>query len=271
MTYLKKSGFHRLGPLGLGCTAAALLAACGGSSGGAPVNQKPDYISGAVTEKSYDGVADDLLTAGLGKTGLGGAAPAFANAASPTAAELRRNAIYNNYRALIDFTASGGYGLLYGPNVDKDGTVTTSEGRIAGTETIAYADDGSGRQNVTLMVQVPANFDKVNPCIVTATSSGSRGVYGAIGTAGEWGLKRGCAVAYTDKGSGNGFHDLVSDSVTRQDGTVGSASSVGSAALFRANLAASDQSSFNALFPNRVAYKHAHSPRRIGAETPCER
>ena len=34
-----------------------------------------------------------------------------------------------------------------------------------------------------------------------ATSSGSRGVYGAIST-GEWGLKKGCAVAYTDKGAG---------------------------------------------------------------------
>ena len=243
----------------LGLTGSVLLVACGGSGGGATANQKPDFVSGTVSEKSYDGVSDDLLTAGLGKTGLGGAAPAFVNAASPTAPELRRNAIYNNYRALLDYTPGGGYGLLYGPNVDKDGAVTTAEGRIAGTETIAYADDGSGRQNVTLMVQVPASFDKVNPCIVTATSSGSRGIYGAIGTAGEWGLKRGCAVAYTDKGSGNGFHDLVTDAVTRQDGTVGTASSVGASALFRANLSAGEQSSFNALFPNRVAYKHAHS------------
>lgn len=55
------------------------------------------------------------------------------------------------------------------------------------------------------MVQVPASFNPAQPCIVTATSSGSRGIYGAIGTAGEWGLKHGCAVAYTDKGSGNGM------------------------------------------------------------------
>ena len=41
-----------------------------------------------------------------------------------------------------------------------------------------------------------------------ATSSGSRGVYGAIGTSGEWGLKKGCAVVYTDKGTGIGAHDL---------------------------------------------------------------
>jgi hydroxybutyrate-dimer hydrolase len=44
-------------------------------------------------------------------------------------------------------------------------------------------------------------------------------VYGAIGTAGEWGLKRGCAVAYADKGSGNGVHDLATDTVNLIDGT----------------------------------------------------
>jgi hydroxybutyrate-dimer hydrolase len=37
--------------------------------------------------------------------------------------------------------------------------------------------------------------------VVTA-SSGSRGVYGAIALAGGWGLPKGCAVAYTDKGAG---------------------------------------------------------------------
>ncbi len=243
-----------------GLAAALSLAACGGDGdSGGEVNRKPDFIQGAITEKTYDGATDDLLTAGLGKTGLGGAAPAFAVPAAPTAAELRRNAIYNNYRALVDYTAAGGYGLLYGPNIDKDGNVTASEGRIAGTEAIAYADDGSGRQNVTLMVQVPANFDKANACIVTATSSGSRGIYGAIGTAGEWGLKRGCAVAYTDKGSGNGFHDLASDTVTLRDGTLSTAADAGAAALFRANLTPAERSSYNAAFPNRVAYKHAHS------------
>jgi hydroxybutyrate-dimer hydrolase len=258
MTSPSKHRSHRFGLAGIGLTGALALAGCGGN-GVVNLNRKPDFIPGALTEKSYDGASDDLLTAGLGKTGLGGAAPAYAAPAAPTAAELRRNAIYNNYRALLDYTAAGGYGLLYGPNIDKDGNVTASEGRIAGTETIAYADDGSGRQNVTLMVQVPASFDKANACIVTATSSGSRGIYGAIGTAGEWGLKRGCAVAYADKGSGNGFHDLASDAVTRQDGTVDTAANAGASALFRANLTAGERSAFNAQFPDRVAYKHAHS------------
>src|SRR3546814_1144686 len=47
------------------------------------------------------------------------------------------------------------------------------------------------------------------PCIVLGPSSGSRGVYGAIGTAGEWGLKKGCAVALSDTGKGMGLHDLT--------------------------------------------------------------
>ena len=208
---------------------------------------------------TYDGVSDDLLTAGLGKTGLGGAAPAIAVPASPTLAELRRLAIYNNYRALVDISPKGGYGTLYGPNVDAAGNVTASEGRIAGEEHIAYADDGSGRQNVTLMVQIPSTFTVANACIVAAPSSGSRGVYGAIATAGEWGLKKGCAVAYADKGTGNGGHDLGQDQVYVMQGTRTAAAAAGNASQFTANLTAAALATFNAAFPNRWAYKHAHS------------
>src|SRR5947209_4848583 len=71
-----------------------------------------------VLHTHYDGITNDLLTAGLGKTGLGSAVPpGFVDPLHPTAEELRRSAIYNNYRALIDPTPGGGYGLLYGPNV----------------------------------------------------------------------------------------------------------------------------------------------------------
>jgi len=109
------------------------------------------------------------------------------------------------------------------------------------------------------MVQIPTTFDPSNPCIVTATSSGSRGVYGAIGTAGEWGLKRGCAVAYTDKGSGNGYHDLAADAVDLIQGQRVTAASAGTSAEFNANLNAADRAAFNSAFPNRFAFKHAHS------------
>ncbi|EEA04187.1 putative D-(-)-3-hydroxybutyrate-oligomer hydrolase [Burkholderia sp. H160] len=231
------------------------------NDGHGELNRLPSFIvASSLSTITYDGVSDDLLTAGLGKTGLQSpVAPAVANPASPTAAELRRRAIWSNYRALVDMTSTGGYGRFWGPNVDLDGSDTLGEGKIAGTEYLAYADDGSGRQNVSLLVQVPATFNPANPCIVTATSSGSRGVYGAISAAGEWGLKRGCAVAYTDKGSGNGAHELMSGLVTLIDGRLATAATAGPASLFTANVPATTLSAYNQNFPHRYAFKHAHS------------
>jgi hydroxybutyrate-dimer hydrolase len=247
---------HRV-PFRFGVLAsAAILVACGGAVEPIELNTKPTYI-GFIDEKAYDGTTDDLLTAGLGRTGLAGAAPAVS--ATPTAAELRRLAIHTNYRAIVDVSPNGGYGRLFGPNVALDGTVGAGEGRIAGREYITYADDGTGSQNVTLMVQVPNSFDTARPCIVTGTSSGSRGIYGAIGSSGEWGLKRGCAVAYADKGTGNGVHDLQSDTVHLIDGTRTTATNAGKASNFTARLTAAERASLNALTPNRVAVKHAHS------------
>ncbi|WP_434063947.1 3-hydroxybutyrate oligomer hydrolase family protein [Roseateles violae] len=252
-------------------TLLGLLTACGGPDVAAPppppppppapvVNTAPNFLAGAIAQTGYDGNADDLLTGGLGKTGLlAAAAPAFANPLAPTPAELRRNAIFTNYRAVLDYSAAGGFGRLYGPNIDNAGNDTLGEGKIAGTEYIAVADDGTGKQNVVLMVQVPNSFDAKNPCIVTATSSGSRGIYGAIGSSGDWGLKHGCAVAYADKGSGNGLHDLMSDTVIQIDGTLASATAAGKKAHFKADIGDGERASYNAAFPNRVAYKHAHS------------
>ena len=241
--------------------AAVLLAACSSSDDGpaGEPNVRPSYLRGTIASFNYEGTTDDLLTAGLGKAGLGGAAPTVASPTAPTTTELRRIAIYNNYRALVDITANGGYGTLYGPNVDANGTVTTGDGKIAGEEHIAYADDGSGRENVTLMVQIPATFSLDRPCIVSAASSGSRGVYGAIGTAGEWGLKKGCAVAYTDKGTGTGYHDLTPNQVYVMQGTRTAAGSAGLNSQFTANVSSTDLAAFNTAFPNRWATKHAHS------------
>ena len=151
--------------------------------------------------KGDTAATQDLLTGGMGRTGLGAAAaPAYADPANPTAAELRRNALYSNYRGILDPSAGGGYGLLYGPNVTADGQVTSNEGLIPGREYVAVLDDGTGRKQTVIAVQVPDSFSASNPCIVLGASSGSRGVYGAIGTAGEWGLKKGCAVALSAPG-----------------------------------------------------------------------
>ena len=245
--------------------AAAVLAlgGCGGGNSGSSgsfeaKNVKPTYL-GTVVTANYDGNSDDLLTAGLGKTGLGGAAPVAANPLSPTGAELRKIAIFNNYRAILDISAAGGYGSLYGPNVDAKGVVTIGEGKIAGSEYIAYSDDGTGTQNITMMVQIPATFNPASACIVTAVSSGSRGVYGAIGSAGEWGLKNGCAVAYTDKGTGSGIHDLQNNTVSVQNGVRTDAAAAGKASIFTANMTSAELAAFNTATPNRFAVKHAHS------------
>jgi hydroxybutyrate-dimer hydrolase len=241
--------------------ALGALTACGDDDEAPPApvaNVKPSYI-GAVTTTSYNGSSDDLLTGGLGWDGLQSATPP-ALPAAPTAAEIRRRTIYTNYRALADMTTNGGYGVLYGPNVSLGGSVDSSPGagKVAGTEYLAFSLE-SGRAAATLMVQVPSTFNAAEACIVTATSSGSRGVYGAVSAAGEWGLKRGCAVAYTDKGSGNGGHELSTNTVTLIDGLTANAATAGNASLFTANLTASELSGFNTAFPNRYAFKHAHS------------
>ena len=218
----------------------------------------PAFLLGQVQVTRYDGVEDDLLTAGLGKSGL---AQGFTARLSdpPTASELRRLAIYNNYRALIDTSAGGGFGTLYGPNVTAEGEVTDSEGLIPGFEFLGFSKGGFDRRRVTLLVQVPDSFDPERPCIVAAPSSGSRGVYGAIGTAGEWGLKKGCAVAYSDKGTGTGAHDLQDDTVGLITGERAAAGEAGRRSTFTAPLSKRQRLRFNRATPDRFAFKHAHS------------
>ncbi|MGK5026912.1 3-hydroxybutyrate oligomer hydrolase family protein [Janthinobacterium sp. RB2R34] len=245
-------------PRASGLGALLLLSACGSSHTTEDLNQLPAYL-GAITRLDVDGKTNDLLTAGLGKTGLGAAAPAYADPERPTAMELRRNAIHANYRAVLDIAASSGYGTLYGPNVDANGVVGGGEGLIAGSEYIAYADDGTGKKNVTLMVQVPASFDPERACIVTGTSSGSRGIYGAVGSSGEWGLKKGCAVAYADKGSGTGLYVFEDDSVNLQSGLRATCGQAGKSAIFAPDLVEADRAAFASAYPNRIAFKHAHS------------
>lgn len=247
--------------------AAAALAGCGGGSSG-PKNELPQGIKElgstvypATTPGSGStAAAQDLLTAGLGKTGLGAAAaPAYADPAHPTVLELRRNAIFSNYRGVLDPSAGGGYGLLYGPNLNAAGQVTSSEGLIAGRESLAVLDDGTGRKQTMIAVQVPDSFNPSAPCVVLGASSGSRGVYGAVGTSSEWGLKKGCAVALTDAGKGVGLHNLSDDTVNQLDGTRAARSAAGVLSFFSAVLSDAARAAYNAAFPNRIAIKHAQS------------
>ncbi|MES3014495.1 MAG: 3-hydroxybutyrate oligomer hydrolase family protein [Pseudomonadota bacterium] len=253
-------------PLSLSVLAAAALTACGGDD--APSNDLPAGITqqgvtvyaATALGAGTTAATQDLLTAGLGKTGIGAAtAPAYADPLNPTALELRRNALYANYRGLVDFSAAGGYGTLYGPNVDTTGAATSSEGLIPGREYIATLDDGSGMKRVVIAVQIPDSFNTSAPCIVLGPSSGSRGVYGAIASAGEWGLKHGCAVALTDAGKGVGLYDLSDDSVNRIDGTRATRTAAGALSFFAANITDAARTAYNTAFPNRLALKQVHS------------
>ena len=213
------------------------------------------------SSQRYDGISDDLLTAGLGQNGLLNSTSSATDPSNPTAPEIRQATIVSQYQALQDRRSRAGYGILYGPAVPTQLATPSADGKVAGKEYLAYADDGSGQQNVTMIVQIPDNFDAIHPCLVAAPSPGSRGVYGAISTVGEWGLKNHCAVAYTDKGTGNGVHDLNTDTVNLIDGTRAIATDdVDKQANFRARgTTRLDLASYNSTYPFRIAQKHAHS------------
>ena len=183
--------------------------------------------------------SDDLLTAGLGLDGLRAIVPpAFADAGYPTAIELRRRAIWSNWRGIADLAPGGGYGAVYG-----------HAGTVPGREFSALARVPGANQPHRVLVQVPDGFDKAKRCVVVAPASGSRGIYGAIAIAGAWGLPKGCAVAYTDKGAGTDYFDLDAGIGVRVDGTRGTPAGNDDLA-FVPDAAAGAQG---------VAVKHAHS------------
>lgn len=181
---------------------------------------------------------DDLLTAGLRAEGLRSAVPpGFANPAQPSPADLRRRAIWSNWRGIADLGAGGGYGEVYG-----------SLAPVPGREFHALRTVPGADQPHRVMVQLPDAFDHQARCIVVTASSGSRGIYGAIALAGAWGLPHGCAVAYTDKGAGTDYFDVASGTGVRLDGT----RAAGPGLAFNPRVA-----SGNAV--SAVLSKHAHS------------
>ncbi len=183
--------------------------------------------------------SDDLLSAGLGLDGLRAMTPpAFADATAPTPAELRRRALWSSWRGIADLSPGGGYGERYGQVSD-----------VPGREYAALAHLPGAAQPHRVLVQVPDGFDLARRCLVVTASSGSRGIYGAIAVAGAWGLPRGCAVAYTDKGAGSDYVDLDAGIGVREDGTPG-------------RLGEHDDLAFAPEPPpgaTGVAFKHAHS------------
>jgi hydroxybutyrate-dimer hydrolase len=208
----------------------------------------------------YDGYPDDLLSGGLNADGLQSSTPpSFADQLNPTPRELRRRAIYTNFRAITDMTTSGGYGLFWGPALAPS-FPGVEEGLIPGVEYKALMKKlaGSGNvNNVPVVVQIPDNFDPDDPCVFLAPPSGSRGYYGGIAV-GEWGLFQGCAVVLPGKATGTGFHLLGTDEVYDRDGMLIPANKVGRKSQFTVKNTGKLRKFINE-HPDRVATKHAHS------------
>jgi hydroxybutyrate-dimer hydrolase len=209
------------------------LASCSTSAPRTKTEASPMFS--AMRQTEHRG-SDDLLSAGLGLTGLRAMTPpAFADGEHPTPSELRRRALWSNWRGIADLAPGGGYGELYG-----------STASVPGREYSAFATVPGASQPHRVLVQVPDGFDTGKRCLVVTASSGSRGIYGAIAVAGAWGLPKGCAVAYTDKGAGTDYFDLDSGQGVRADGTLGAR---GEGLAFEKLTSAS----------SGVAFKHAHS------------
>jgi hydroxybutyrate-dimer hydrolase len=201
-----------------------------------------------------DGQSDDLVTAGLSAEAMLNAAPVYADPAHPTVVELRRAAIF------FKGSAGQGFGRLYGPNINQEtGKLYPDGGKIAGDEILAFDDDGSGRQNVAMLLQIPADLSTGRRCLVAIPVNGSASLFRDIVDFGYWGLRHDCAVVYTDKGHGNGFHLLEPDTVNSLDGRQVPASEAGKAEHFRADLDDAARRAFLAEWPHRVAFKAAHS------------
>ncbi|RJF96728.1 D-(-)-3-hydroxybutyrate oligomer hydrolase [Noviherbaspirillum cavernae] len=214
-----------------------------------PHQGRPSFLRGEPVRTSYDGIRTGFLHTGEapGVAALIGFAVPVGSDPSPAA--LRTLQIKGSYLGLVDVTAAGGFGTYYG-KIDAQANI--------GDEYIAVSDDGTGRRNVTIAVQIPSHFNPSKPCIVAAASSGSRGVYGAAPTTGEWALNKGCAVAYNDKGTGIGAHDLDHDRAYAIDGTLVQAGQR-TDLVFNANLLDGNLGAYRIANPNRFALKQAHS------------
>ncbi|MFW5816625.1 MAG: 3-hydroxybutyrate oligomer hydrolase family protein, partial [Wenzhouxiangella sp.] len=172
--------------------------------------ESPEDYEVVVAERVAPAAQVDLLSAGLGLSGLQASPPAFADARAPTPGELRRLAIHNAWNALAILGPSGGLGedALLGELPQIDGREVSALLRLPGAA-----------QPFRVLVQIPARPARDPACLLVAPASGSRGVYGAIQLAGPGGLMRGCAVAYTDKGAGTDFQTFDDGRTTDLAGT----------------------------------------------------
>ncbi len=166
--------------IGLGC---AVLGACAHR---APA---PGFAFETRSAQTLD--QQDLVSDGLSLEALRSASVGEVNAQD--AASLQRAAYHAQFRALNDLSDAGGYGRLFGLSAQR----APVSGRAHWVQRVSPA----GLRH-TVLLQVPDKFGPNGDCLVVVPSSGSRHVLGGVATAGAWALQRGCAVVYTDKGTG---------------------------------------------------------------------
>lgn len=199
----------------------------------------------------YDGESDDLVTAGLGFTILSSSIfkPNFSDPSKPTSQELRQ-AKLNRF---IDIKT--GEGVLFGFN--RQELSPLFDGKIPGFEVLATLQ--LKEEKVGMLLQIPLDFDKNNPCIIAIPSVDSDGLYNSkdLQIRGLWGLKHNCAVVYNDKGLGNGIYDIENNRGYAINGQTQSTD-----LLFEPKFHNRDK--FIEKYPNRFAIKQLHS--RLNSE-----
>ena len=230
---------------------------------------RTEFKGRTVLHQSYDGVTNDLASAGLGRAGLQSATPPpVANPLDPTAEELRRLAIYINTRALVD-TSGGGYGEFYGPGVPLEPGGEVAPELIAGDEFLVFSDRGRDRERHHDGPGAATASIRQRPCIVTGAFLGlARRLrrdrhLGRVGP--ETRLRRRL------HRQGHRHRRARPRRRTRVNlirGEREEADAAGDASNFTAPIGPAAQAAFNAETPDRFAFKHAHSednPERPGA------
>ncbi|BFM11955.1 D-(-)-3-hydroxybutyrate oligomer hydrolase [Simiduia litorea] len=218
--------------------------------------KKPSFAIDPIHETKVDGISDDLVSAGLHVNQLRTKLAPTEDSHNPTPSELRRGAYHQNYQSLLALAEQDGYGQLYAQAMTANRFVAGSEYLLP----VRYNDHSIA---ALLMVQVPQHFDANKPCLIVTASSGSRGIYGAVGVVGAWALHQGCAVATTDKGTGTGFHWLTENLAQTTTGLVKTGTASESHFLANASATLSEYTEKN---PYRIATKHAHGGKKIERE-----
>jgi len=243
----------------------SLLLACSDSDDSStpqnPYKDLPSFISDAsdVTVTTYDGETDDLLTGGnLNEDGTITEPEATDDF---SAEQLRSKNIASNYNAFVDPVTPGGMGVWWGPTsteqLGSESDPVPATGQVAGTEYKVLTNTKG--INVLLSVQIPETFDVETPCIVAAPPSGTRGLYGAMASAGDYGLRHGCAVAFNSKGTGEGIHLIGAGKTLAVDNSVVTENDAN--AMFVAEVDA-DYTPIE----TAVASSHAHSQQNVEAD-----